>query len=167
MSGALHLKDLEEFLTRKLVFVAYGVQPALSNSYSSDMLSLSKYGFNVVTIGTWEEYPQDGKVVRVDDNQLYTNLGFTDKHPRGALAIKRRKDVVIVPTKLLDVTWQVGKGGKVTPVATFEPVVIEDANITRATLHNPGFIEELNLSIGDTILITRSGGIIPKVVGKL
>lgn len=166
VSGALHLKDMSEFLERKLTFVAYGVQPYFGNSYSKDMADLRNIGFNVVTYGDWREYPQDGKVVRLDNNESYEKMGYTAKHPRGAWAVKRRADVAIVPTILRDVVWQLGKGGKVTPVALFDPIVIEDANISRATLHNVGFIEQWDFHIGDRILITRSGGIIPKVVGK-
>jgi DNA ligase (NAD+) len=68
---------------------------------------------------------------------------------------------------LLDVEWQLGRSGKVTPVAIFEPIEIEGARITKATLHNAGFIEEMDLNIGDTLLVTRRGGIIPQVTGKL
>ena len=166
VSGALHLKDLSEFLTRKLAFIAYGVQPSMRSTYTEDMEFLRDRGFNTVTMSDWEHYPQDGKVLRLDDNSLFDRAGYTSKHPRGAWALKRRKDVAVIPTVLRAVHWQVGKGGRVTPVAEFDEIIIEDAKIVRATLHNPGFIEEWDLSIGDEILITRSGGIIPKVVGK-
>ena len=166
VSGALHLKDLEQFLSRELTFVAYGIQPYMSDSYMADMTWLKHIDFNTVTMGTWEEYPQDGKVARIDSNESYEKMGYTAKHPRAAWAIKRRADVAIIPTVLREVVWQLGKGGKVTPVAKFDEIVIEDAKITRATLHNAGFVEEWDFHIGDRILITRSGGIIPKVVGK-
>ena len=60
-----------------------------------------------------------------------------------------------------------GRSGKITPVAIFDEIIIDDARINRATLNNVGFIEEMGLEIGDIILVTRSGGIIPKVLGKL
>ena len=82
-------------------------------------------------------------------------------------ALKLKSDVVVVPSTLREVVWQVGKGGKVTPVAIFDEVEIEDAKITRATLHNAGFVKDLDLHIGDDLLITRSGGVIPKILGKL
>jgi len=167
-AGALNLKTVDEFLTRQLTFVAYGVVPTMTSLYTADMEILDEAGFLTVTkLGMDNYFPTDGKVIRANSNLLYKRMGYTSKHPRGAYALKDRADVAIEETELLDVTWQLGKGGKVTPVATFSEVVIDDAKITRATLHNPGFIEEMGLHIGDTILVTRSGGIIPKVVGKL
>jgi len=166
-SGSLGLKDIDEFKTRDLTFIAYGIEPTTGNTYSMDMEYLSVQKFNTILHSNLDKFPSDGKVFRCNDNKEYYDMGFTSKHPRGAYALKDRKEVDIKETILRQVIWQVGKGGKVTPVAVFDEVVIEDANITRATLHNAGFIEELNLSIGDTLLITRSGGIIPKVVGKL
>lgn len=166
-SGALHLKDMKEFLSRDLTFVTYGVQPFINKTFVGDMQSLTDMGFATILDSDWEEFPQDGKVIRIDNNETFTKRGFTSKHPKGAFAVKKRSDVAILPTLLREVTWQLGKGGKVTPVAHFDTIVIEDANISKATLHNPGFIEDFDLHIGDTILITRSGGIIPKVVGKI
>lgn len=168
-SGSLHLKDIEEFKSRvnDLVFFAYGIQPYVHINYIIDCSELNFYGFKTVLSDECNDYPRDGKVVRVLDNIVYDSLGFTAKHPRGAYALKKRSDVAILETELKEVVWQVGKGGKVTPVAIFDEVIIEDAKITRATLHNPGFIEDMDLHIGDKILITRSGGIIPKVIGKI
>lgn len=167
-SGALHLKDIQEFLSRKLTFIAYGIQPLnRMNTYLQDMRLLVDEGFNTVTDFDWSEYPQDGRVFRTNSNLEFEKLGYTAKHPRGAYALKTRDAVAIEETTLREVIWQCGKGGKVTPVAIFNEVVIEDAKITRATLHNAGFIEEFDFHIGDTILVTRAGGIIPKVLGKL
>lgn len=169
-SGALHLKSIVDFIPRTSVleFFAYAVQPLnLTSTYVNDMEFLRLVGFKTVYHDNCDLFPQDGSVVRINTNSTYNILGNTAKHPKGAYAIKKRSDVEVKETKLLDVVWQVGKGGKVTPVAIFEEIVIEDAKINRATLHNPGFIEDMDLSIGDTILVTRSGGIIPKVIGKI
>lgn len=166
VSGALHLKDIKEFLTRELIFVAYGVEHPFTYSYHADMCILKEYGFNTVIDSDWEEYPQDGKVVRIDSNDAFEREGWTSKHPKGAWAVKKRSSVKVIPTTLRNVIWQLGKGGKLTPVAEFDPIVIEDANISRATLHNAGFIEEWNFHIDDIILVTRAGGIIPQVIGK-
>lgn len=165
-SGALNLKDINEFLSRELNFIAYGLQPYVTESYYSDMEILQNERFRTVIDSQWLEYPQDGIVYRIDSNEKFVQAGYTSKHPKGAFAVKKRSDVATLPTVLRDVTWQLGKGGKITPVAHFDTIVIEDANISKATLHNAGFIEEWDLHIGDRILITRSGGIIPKVVGK-
>ena len=175
VSGALHRKDTSDLWKAGLEFFAYGVYPYPTDFYMSDMDWLTKQNFlhvAQVANGTYstnyyDRYPQDGKVLRVADNTVYEKLGYTSKHPRGAFALKKRSDVVTKETKLLDVVWQVGHGGKVTPVAIFEPIVIDGATLQRATLHNAGFLENLDVEIGDTLLITRSGGIIPKVVGNL
>ena len=170
-SGALGTKDLAEFIDNKsdkLTFIAYGVKPAITEQYSMDMAVLMANNFvTVLQPELKDHFRTDGTVYRLDDNELFDSLGFTAKHPRGAYARKLSSDVAIVETTLLDCIWQVGRTGKVTPVAIFENVVIDDANITNATLHNAGFIEEMDLDIGDTILVTRSGGIIPKVLGKV
>lgn len=173
-SGALRLKDVEEFKTRKVFFFAYGLQSDLSNvalvnrTYSSDLLKTRENGFNtVLDEGIDTIYPTDGQIIRINDYLTYDKMGFTAKHPKGSFALKKKSDVVVKETKLQEVKWQVGKGGKVTPVAIFEEVIIEDARITKATLHNAGFVEDLDLHIGDTLLVTRSGGVIPKILGKV
>ncbi len=168
-SGALHLKDITEFKSRAevLAFYAYGIQPYRNTTYLEDMEYLDFNNFRTVVFTDSYDYPKDGQVVRILDNKIYEDLGFTAKHPRGAYALKRRSDVAVLETKLTDVIWQVGKGGKVTPIAIFNSINIDGANINRATLHNPSFIEKMDLHIGDIILVTRSGGIIPKVIGKV
>jgi len=164
-AGALRLKEARQ--DGLLQFVAYGVTPMLTKQYKSDLFILADLGFSVVTTFDATNYPKDGVVCRINDNAKFQAMGHTARSPRGAYAIKQSSDVEVKETILLDVVWQVGSSGKVTPVAIFEPVTIGEAIIKKATLHNIGFIENLALSIGDTILITRSGGVIPKVVGKL
>jgi DNA ligase (NAD+) len=165
-AGALNLKDTSEFATRAITFFAYGVQPFIGQTYDSDMLMLKQFGFNTVQETDLEKiYPTDGVVFRLNNNQQFTELGYTSKHPRGAYARKERAEHV--ETKLLDIEWQVGKSGKITPVAILEPVLIGDALVSRATLNNPGFIEALGLKIGDTVAIIRAGEIIPCVLHKV
>jgi NAD-dependent DNA ligase len=166
-AGAINLKDPEEFRTRAVEFFAYGVQPYFTKSYEEDMTKLRKLGFNTV-LGDYEldkVYPCDGLVFRVDSNELFDSLGYTSKHPRGAYAKKERQEGQ--DTVLLDVEWQVGKSGKVTPVAILEPIKIGDAIISRATLNNVGFIEELDIQIGDIVHVIRSGEIIPCITHKV
>jgi DNA ligase (NAD+) len=110
-------------------------------------------------------YPCDGLVFRVNSNKEFDALGYTAKHPRGAYAKKDRQEAV--ETQILAVEWQVGKSGKVTPVAILEPVMIGDALVSRATLNNPGFIEMLDLQIGDTVGVIRAGEIIPCITHKV
>ena len=167
-SGALHLKNAEEIKTRDLKFIVHGTYPYRHDTYEQDLANLEKLGFFVVDNPVWKDiYPTDGMVVRENNNDKYEAYGYTAKHPKGAYALKDASEVATIPTTLKDVVWQVGAGGKVTPVAIFDEVEIEGAKISRATLHNAGYIEELDLHLGDTLLITRRGGIIPYVAGKL
>jgi len=165
-AGALNLKSVDDFKTRALSFFAYGAQPAITTTYRQDLDILKQYGFNVISEPDLDKiYPCDGVVFRVNDNQLFQELGYTAKHPRGAYARKERAQHV--ETKLIDVEWQVGKSGKVTPVAILDPIYIGDALVSRATLNNPGFIEMLDLQIGDTVAVIRSGEIIPCILHKV
>lgn len=165
-AGALNLKDVTEFKTRALSFFAYGCYPYLSDTYNKDLAILESFGFSTVKALDLEKiYPSDGMVFRVNSNALFDNMGFTAKHPRGAYALKQRQ--AHVETKLLAVEWQVGKSGKVTPVAILEPVLIGDALVGRATLNNSGFIEQLGLCIGDTVAVIRSGEVIPCILHKV
>ena len=170
-SGALHVKDLKEFKDKKadkLTFVAYDMQPYIVPTYWNTLDSLEAMGFIPITDKLAVEFfPTDGTVIRLNSNIQYIELGHTAKHPRGSYARKLSSDVATEETTLLDVKWQVGRTGQVTPVAIFEEIIIDGAKINRATLHNVGFINEHEFEIGDTILVTRSGGIIPKVLGKL
>lgn len=166
-AGALNLKDITEFKTRALEFFAYGINPVNPDTtYNQDMRWLSKQGFNTIKDPEIHNiYPCDGIVYRVNSNKLFIEMGFTAKHPRGAYALKERQEAV--ETQILSVEWQVGKTGKVTPVAILAPVLIGDATVSRATLNNPGFIETLGIEIGDTVEVIRAGMIIPQIIRKV
>lgn len=166
-AGSLNLKDIEEFKTRAISFFAYGISPIdLNTTFTQDMQFLASLGFStVLELELDKVYPCDGMVFRVDSNELFDKLGFTAKHPRGAYALKERKEAV--ETTLVGVEWQVGKSGKVTPVGILKPVKIGDAWVARATLNNPGFIEMLDLQIGDTVGVVRAGEIIPCITHKV
>jgi DNA ligase (NAD+) len=164
-AGALNLKDTQEFLNRDLTFIAYNVQPCFTEFYSNDMYLLESLKFKVVTKGDWSMFPEDGKVFRVDSNTEFDTLGFTSHHPRGAYALKTRDAGVV--TTLLDVIWQTGKSGKVTPVAILDEIIIDDAKISRATLNNMAYIESLDLEIGCQVEVIRAGKIIPCVIGRV
>lgn len=107
------------------------------------------------------DYEIDGIVLKVNDFRQQHQLGSTSREPRWAIAYKFPP--VTVLSKLKTVTWQVGKTGQVTPVAKIEPVVIGGVTINSVTLHNVNEIERLNLMIGDTISVIRSGDVIPKI----
>lgn len=163
-AGSLNLKDIEEFKSRPLNFIAYGVHPNIGHSFSHDMEYLKECGFNTVLDNNWNDYPQDGSVFRIDDNEVFEGLGYTAHHPRGAFALKENKEGVV--TKLLSVEWQVGKSGVVSPVGIVEPVEIDDAIVSRVTLNNISYIDELQLEIGCLVEIVRSGDIIPRVMRR-
>lgn len=165
-AGALNLKDINEFRTRAIEFFAYGMSPSQYDTYDEDLELLKRLGFNTVKDFDLDKiYPTDGIVFRVNSNKRFEELGYTSKFPKGAYAKKDRPDGA--ETKIIDVVWQVGKSGKVTPVAMLEPVVLGDATITRATLNNIAFIEQLDIQIGDTVHIIRSGEIIPCITHKV
>ena len=166
-AGSLNLKDLLEFRSRckDLVFVAYDIQGVEYERLSEAMDHLAQNGFEVITHFDATGYPTDGEVFRVDNYAAFYKMGYTAHHPRGAFALKEQKDGVI--TELLDVVWQVGKSGVVSPVAILEPVEVGDALVSRATLHNIEYIRSLNLAIGCSVEVIRSGEIIPRIVRRV
>lgn len=165
-AGSLNLIDVDEFKTRAVSFFAYGIQPYQKPTYDGDMKVLMEWGFTTVQAsGLDQVFPTDGVVFRINDNATFDELGYTSKHPRGSYAQKTRGNCV--ETTLIGVEWQVGKSGKVTPVGILEPVMVGDAQVSRATLNNPGFIRALGLQIGDTVAIRRAGEIIPEIVHKV
>jgi DNA ligase (NAD+) len=106
-------------------------------------------------------YEIDGIVVKVDRTPLQDELGFTGKAPRWAIAYKYAARAAI--TKLEGVRWQVGRTGKLTPVAELSPVPIGGTTVRNATLHNVDEIERLGVKIGDFVQVERGGDVIPKV----
>jgi len=163
-AGALNLKDIEEFKTRDLTFIAYGIQPYPTDNYITDLQCLSDWGFETAIDSDYSMFPQDGDVWRVVDNETFDSFGYTSKHPRAAFAKKQRPQGVV--TTLLDVVWQVGKSGCVSPVAILEPCIVGEATVSRATLHNISIIESLDLEIGCKVEVIRAGEIIPQVVAR-
>ena len=166
-AGSLNLKELSEFRIRAkdLRFVAYDIQGAEYERLTGAMDHLAQEGFNVITHFDATGYPTDGEVFRVDNYAAFYKMGYTAHHPRGAFALKEQKDGVI--TELLDVVWQVGKSGVVSPVAILSPVEVGDALVSRATLHNIEYIRSLNLEIGCSVEVIRSGEIIPRIVRRV
>ena len=166
-AGSLNLKDSNEFRSRAqtLKFVAYDIQGAKYERLSDAMDHLARNGFEVITHFDASAFPTDGEVFRVDNYESFYKLGYTAHHPRGAFALKEKKDGVI--TELLDVVWQVGKSGVVSPVAILRPVEVGDALVSRATLHNIEYIRSLNLEIDCSVEVIRSGEIIPRIVRRV
>ena len=110
-------------------------------------------------------YMTDGVVVKLDSVALQTQLGFTQKFPRWAIALKYPAEEL--PTIIRAITVQVGRTGALTPVAELDPVALAGTTVARATLHNADRIAELDLHVGDTVIVRKAGEIIPEVVRVL
>jgi len=166
VSGALGLKDANEFKNRNLVFIVHDVF-GTSADYTDRLTLAKELGFyTVLNEHFCRQFPQDGVVYRVDSTLECMKLGYTSKYPRFAIALKERNQLLETST-LIDVQWSIGRTGTVNPVAIIEPVILDGATISRVTLHNMDFVLEHNLGIGDIVLIERAGGIIPKLVKVL
>ena len=107
-------------------------------------------------------YMTDGVVIKLNDFGLQEQLGFTQKFPRWAIALKYPAEEA--PTQIDRIVFQVGRTGAITPVAEFQPVHLAGTIVSRATLHNGDRIAELDLHLGDTIIVRKAGEIIPEVV---
>jgi DNA ligase (NAD+) len=107
-------------------------------------------------------YETDGVVVKVNSFQHQDELGYTAKSPRWAIAYKFKSEQV--STKLLSISYQVGRTGAITPVANLEPVQLAGTIVKRASLHNADQIEKLDILIGDTVYVEKGGEIIPKII---
>jgi len=161
------------------------ILPSLDSHFDQINL-LAKLGFKVPTvekklcvnihevidlIKSWEaqreDYPYeiDGMVVKVDSHALQVKCGFTQHHPRWAIAYKFKAKQA--STKLLAIEYQIGKIGSITPVAKLEPVQLAGVTISSVSLHNEEFIQTKNLRIGDTVLVERAGDVIPYIVKTL
>ena len=187
-SGTLKLKDSNLVKERNLKAFFYGVghsdiasqKSKLTNRHSDTIALLDSFGFQtnkhfrVVNslkeiyehCDKWEversklDYEIDGVVLKINDISLQEELGFTSKSPKWAIAYKFK--AIEKTTVLNDIIFQVGRTGAITPVAILEPVFISGSIVSRATLHNAD--KMLNINIGDTVKVIKSGEIIPKIV---
>ncbi|MFM7641340.1 MAG: NAD-dependent DNA ligase LigA [Cyanobium sp.] len=189
-AGTLRQLDPKVVASRRLDFFAYTLhlpqgQAAAPRSQWEALQWLQQAGFQVnphcercpdlasveAFFHTWEigrdslDYATDGVVVKLDDLRLQADAGFTQKAPRWAIALKYAAEEA--PSKLRRLVAQVGRTGKVTPVAEFEPVPLAGTSVSRATLHNADRLRELDLHSGDTIVVRKAGEIIPEVVRVL
>lgn len=166
VAGALNC--VEDFAKRRdelgLIFVAYD-DPLSTKDYTQKLTLLSTFGFLTVIDTDLTPLKTDGKVFRINNSKQFLEMGYTDKFPRGAFAVKDIQEGVV--TKLLAVDWQTGGSGKITPVAILEPVDIDGALVSRATLNNIAYIDALGLEIGCNVRVIRSGEIIPKIVERV
>ena len=105
----------------------------------------------------------DGAVIKVNDSELRAEMGYTDKFPRWAMAYKFEAEEVTTVVK--DVVWQVGRTGKLTPLALLEPVELGGATVSRATLNNYGDVQRKDVKIHSRVLVRRSNEVIPEILG--
>lgn len=110
-------------------------------------------------------YDIDGIVIKVNEKKLYPIIGETVKYPKWAIAYKFPPEEV--KTKLLDISFQVGRSGVITPVANFKPAFVQGSLISKATLHNEDYILTKDIRINDIVLIRKAGDVIPEVVRPL
>ena len=156
MSFGTHLEGYEFLKRAGLPTIE---EPVLCRSYEDVIKAIERIGDNKKSL----PYDIDGAVIKVNDIDLRKELGNTSKVPRWAIAFKYPPDEA--HTILREVELSTGRTGRVTPTAVFDPVYISGSYVSRATLHNRDFIDSLDLRIGDTITVYKSGEIIPKVKG--
>ena len=187
-AGSLRQLDSRITAKRPLLFNAYATgvveQPktALPDSHFERLMQLKQWGLTVsaeteqvegvdACIAYYQRlakkrerlaYEIDGVVFKVDQREWQEKLGFVARAPRWAIAQKFPAQEEL--TQLLDVEFQVGRTGAVTPVARLEPVFVGGVTVSNATLHNRDEIERLGVRIGDTVVIRRAGDVIPQIV---
>lgn len=186
-SGSLKLQDSAECAKRKLMFCMYFMMApdgvSLPDTHSGRLDWARQMGFKVqpyiqeckdihdikAFIDHWDRarwelpFGIDGIVIKVNQTALWDRLGLTAKSPRWAIAFKFKAERVSTP--LESISYQVGRTGKVTPVANLRPVWLGGTTVRRATLVNADFIEKMGICGGDSLLVEKGGEIIPKVVG--
>ncbi|MBT8354792.1 MAG: NAD-dependent DNA ligase LigA [Desulfofustis sp.] len=184
-AGSLRQLDPSITAQRPLRFFAYGVgdpesTPCASqtelldylrqigfptcpyNSFCIDIVEVIRHFERLTSIRHQLPYEIDGMVVKVDELGLQNRLGVKSRAPRWAIA--RKFPATQATTTLTGVEFQVGRTGAVTPVALLEPVNLDGATVSRATLHNQGEIDRKDLRVGDAVLVQRAGDVIPEVV---
>ena len=184
-SGTLKSKNSAVVAKRRLDAYFYYVptETLASPSHYERLQEARSWGFQITShirlahsvdeifeyIDYWDEHRRelpvatDGIVLKVNNLKQQERLGYTAKTPRWAIAYKFQAERACTP--LLDVTFQVGRTGAVTPVAQMEPVLLAGTVVRRASLHNEDIIRRLDLHIGDHVLVEKAGEIIPQIVG--
>jgi DNA ligase (NAD+) len=189
VSGTIQSKDVTRLEGLTMTFGVYDVihysADALTadDSYTAQLAKIQKAGFITATslipvladdtlyakvkefgdIRNSLDIPTDGVVVKIDSVKLREKLGHSERHPYWAIAYKYEAEVK--ETTLLGITRNVGRTGAISYVANFAPVELAETEVTKATLNNARFIAELDLHIGDRILVRKANEIIPEIIG--
>lgn len=184
VSGSLQLLDSKEAASRNMRFIAWRVIKGFGHKTpSEDLFKAKDIGFEIIPIlksprinqkeelaillnqirksADSHNIPYDGAVMAIDDYKIADSMGRTDKFFRHSMAYKYEDE--LFETVLTDIEWNTSKTGLINPVAIFEPVDLNGAITTRATLHNITYIKDMMLGIGDRIRVYRSNMVIPKV----
>lgn len=185
VSGSLQLLNSKEAAERNMRFIAWRVIRGFKHeSVFFDLKEAEKNGFDIVPMWTYSNnssdkdnlhqmlenlrkqaddhnIPYDGAVMAIDDYKIAESMGRTNKFFRHSMAYKYEDE--LFETVLTDIEWNTSKTGLINPVAIFEPVDLNGAITTRATLHNITYIKDMMLGIGDRIRVYRSNMVIPKV----
>ncbi|MBK9391537.1 MAG: NAD-dependent DNA ligase LigA [Bacteroidetes bacterium] len=184
-AGTLKLLDSKIVASRNLDCLIYAVlsDELTHDTHFDNLIAITAWGFKVPDtirlcsnmdevisyISKWEierknlPYDTDGVVIKVNDLSAQEELGYTAKSPRWAIAYKYKAEEVL--TKLVSVSFQIGRTGAVTPVANLEAVLLSGSTVKRASLHNEDQIALLDLHLGDMVYVEKGGEIIPKIVG--
>lgn len=188
VSGSLQLLDSKEATNRNMRFVAWRVIKGFEHKTpSKDLFKAKDIGFEIIPIlkstrinqkeelaillnriresADSHNIPYDGAVMAVDDYKIAESMGRTDKFFRHSMAYKYEDE--LFETVLTDIEWNTSKTGLINPVAIFEPVDLNGAITTRATLHNITYIKDMMLGVGDRIRVYRSNMVIPKVYDSI
>ncbi len=188
-SGTLKMQDSGIVAQRKLdcyLYFVLGENLPFETHYDS-IQKAGEWGFKIPTekpkyirkcqsideifefINYWDternnlNFEIDGVVIKVNNYARQEEIGFTAKSPKWAIAYKFKAEKV--STKLLEITYQVGRTGAITPVANLEPVLLAGTTVKRASLHNADQIEKIDVRVNDTVFVEKGGEIIPKIVG--
>ena len=187
-AGSLRQKDPRVTASRNLGFVSHGV--GVLEGFAADRLSdaydaLDRWGLPVsphrklvrTLAEVWDyithfgehrhsvEHEIDGVVVKLDERAVQDQLGSTTRAPRWAIAYKYPPEEVT--TKLLDISVNVGRTGRVTPFGVMEPVQVSGSTVGMATLHNASEVKRKGVLIGDTVVLRKAGDVIPEIVGPV
>lgn len=184
-SGSLKIKDSREVAKRPLDILLYHYygEDQMFSSHSQGLNEARTWGLPVPEtsrvckgidavidfLKDWEtkrhdlSFDTDGVVVKVDSISQQEELGFTAKIPRWAIAYKFPTETA--QTRLLGISYQVGRTGAITPVAELEPVLLLGTTVKRASLHNSNEMQRLDIRVGDMVYVEKGGEIIPKITG--
>ncbi len=185
-AGSIRQLDPKVTQSRKLMFMLYGLDGFNFNYHSQEHEEGERLGFGANVkknkicksidevyqyYKKWEkarsglDYQIDGVVVGVNSKKIFNKLGIAGKAPRGQIAFKFPAEEATSVVK--DIVIQIGRTGKLTPVAVLEPTLVAGSTVSRATLHNWDEIRRKDIRVGDTVIVRKAGDVIPEVVESI